>query len=377
MSALALAMRATPDTWHEYANLFPMLSGDTLAMLSADIAEHGIREPVMLYQGKVLDGRNRCVAANDIGIDVPTRDFVGDDASALAFVISTNLHRRHLTESQRASIAARLANMPAHRPVKYANLPTFLKHSAHNLSPVSQSEAASLLNVSERSVKTARKVQTEAPAEIVQAVDDGRISVSLAAQVASLPEAAQAEIIAAPADQVREVAREAVKKAHVTNNSGNNEWYTPRAFIDAARNVMGGIDLDPATSEIANRTVGATTIFTAEDDGLQQEWPIGCIWMNPPYAQPLMGQFAERLAQEVERGSEAIVLVNNATETAWFQRLGEVCTAVCFPKTRVRFLDPDGNPGAPLQGQAVLYAGPDVEAFVSRFGQFGMVLRHG
>ncbi len=97
-----------------------------------------------------------------------------------------------------------------------------------------------MLNVSERSVATARKVQAEAPAEIVQAVDDGRISVSLAAQVASLPEAAQAEIIAAPAEQVREVAREAVKKAHVTNNSGNNEWYTPRAFIDAARDVMGG-----------------------------------------------------------------------------------------------------------------------------------------
>ena len=242
MSALALAMRATPDTWHEYANLFPMLSGDTLAMLSADIAEHGIREPVMLYQGKVLDGRNRCVAANYIGIDVPTREFAGDDAAALAFVISTNLHRRHLTESQRASIAARLANMRSgHRSDLQppANLREVLPETSPP-PPVSQSEAAKLLNVSTRSVETARKVQTEAPAEIVQAVDDGRISVSLAAQVASLPEAAQAEIIAAPAEQVREVARKAVKKAHVANNSGNNEWYTPRAFIDAARAVMGG-----------------------------------------------------------------------------------------------------------------------------------------
>jgi hypothetical protein len=170
---------------------------------------------------------------------------------------------------------------------------------------------------------------------------------------------------------------EAVTKPHVAQNSGNNEWYTPPAFIEAARRVMGGIDLDPATSEIANRTVQAARIFTAEDDGLAQEWPVGRIWMNPPYAQPLIGQFAERLAQEVERGSEAIVLVNNGTETAWFQRMGAVCSAVCFPKARVKFLDPQGNPGAPLQGQAVIYCGPNVGAFVEAFSGFGMVLRHG
>lgn len=165
--------------------------------------------------------------------------------------------------------------------------------------------------------------------------------------------------------------------SHVSHNSGNNEWYTPPAFIDAARRVMGGIDLDPATSEIANRTVQAARIFTAEDDGLAQEWPVGRIWMNPPYATPLIGQFAERLAQEVMRGSEAIVLVNNATETGWFQRMGEVCAAVCFPKARVRFLDPQGNPGAPLQGQAVIYCGPNADAFAAEFAAFGMVLRHG
>jgi hypothetical protein len=155
-----------------------------------------------------------------------------------ATVTRHTIRSRHLTESQRASIAARLANMRQGRPQdKDANLHLY---ELPTPPPVTRAAAAAMLNVSERSVATARKVQAEAPAEIVQAVDDGRISVSLAAQVASLPEAAQAEIIAAPAEQVREVAREAVKKAHVTNNSGNNEWYTPRAFIDAARDVMGG-----------------------------------------------------------------------------------------------------------------------------------------
>jgi phage N-6-adenine-methyltransferase len=167
------------------------------------------------------------------------------------------------------------------------------------------------------------------------------------------------------------------KKAHVSNNSGENEWYTPVEFITAARAVMGSIDLDPASSPIANRTVGAAQFYTAEDDGLAQDWPVGRIWMNPPYAQPLMGQFADRLAAEVRRGSEAVVLVNNATETGWFQVMAAECSAICFPRSRTKFLDPEGRPGAPLQGQAIIYSGPDPDAFEQAFGGFGLVVRHG
>lgn len=168
---------------------------------------------------------------------------------------------------------------------------------------------------------------------------------------------------------------ESVNKPFVANNSGNNEWYTPVAYIDAARAVMGGIDLDPASSEIANRTVQASQIFTAETDGLAQKWPICRIWSNPPYASGLIGQFAGRLAQAARDGSQVIVLVNNATETGWFQEMAGEAAAVCFPKTRIRFVDPQGNAsGAPLQGQAIIYCGPNVESFKREFGGFGMVL---
>jgi len=165
---------------------------------------------------------------------------------------------------------------------------------------------------------------------------------------------------------------------HVGKNSGDNEWYTPALHIELARTVMGGIDCDPATSEIANRTVKAETIFTAENDGRAQTWR-GRVWMNPPYANPLMSDFAEAVSAKFESGEieQACILVNNATETKWFQRMLEAASAVCFPKSRIKFLDPEGNPsGAPLQGQAIVYMGESIEAFKDAFKTEGAVLTH-
>ncbi len=164
-------------------------------------------------------------------------------------------------------------------------------------------------------------------------------------------------------------------KPHVSHNSGENEWYTPPSFIEAARQVLGQIDLDPASSEIANNTVLATKFYAAKDDGLAQEWS-GNVWMNPPYSSSLIGLFAEKLVEHFTDGSvrSAIVLVNNATETKWFQSLLSFGSAVCFPLSRIRFLDPDGNPGAPLQGQALIYFGSDRELFGREFREFGNCL---
>jgi len=162
------------------------------------------------------------------------------------------------------------------------------------------------------------------------------------------------------------------KNVHVSNNSGENEWYTPAEYINAARKVMGTIDIDPASSEMANKTVKARKFYTAQDDGLTKEWH-GKLWMNPPYSGELIKKFvakySEHIGQDVDEG---IVLVNNATETAWFQQLVSVSSAIVFPNSRIKFIDKFGNPsGAPLQGQAFIYSGKQVKLFLEVFSEFG------
>lgn len=167
------------------------------------------------------------------------------------------------------------------------------------------------------------------------------------------------------------------KKAHVSNNSGNNEWYTPQRYIEDARLVMGVIDMDPASSKIANQTVKASIYYTEKEDGLTQKWS-GNIWMNPPFAQPLINQFCESLAKHytLKNINQACILVNNATETKWFQILASVASAICFPSKRIKFIDPDGNEGnTPLQGQAILYCGKKTKTFIGHFMKYGFCVR--
>lgn len=165
------------------------------------------------------------------------------------------------------------------------------------------------------------------------------------------------------------------KKPHVCHNTGQFEWYTPPEYVDAARAVMGGIDCDPASSDVANEIVGADTYFTIDDDGLTQDWE-GRVWMNPPYSRSLIKPFCLKLVDQYgDSVTEACVMVNSATDTRWFHILLDDAAAVCLIKGRVSCLHEEGNPRRkPLQGQVVLYFGEKVDKFVSEFSQFGNIV---
>jgi phage N-6-adenine-methyltransferase len=159
-----------------------------------------------------------------------------------------------------------------------------------------------------------------------------------------------------------------------TSGTGENEWYTPGQYIEAARLAMGGIDLDPATSKHGQEQIKAAQYFTSEENGLSKEW-YGRVWLNPPYAQPLIYQFIEKLVQEYGEGrvQEAILLVHNYTDTRWFHLAESKASKICFTLGRVRFEKADGTVASPTQGQAFLYYGNNVESFERNFSEYGFI----
>jgi hypothetical protein len=159
-------------------------------------------------------------------------------------------------------------------------------------------------------------------------------------------------------------------------HSGDIEWYTPPEVIARVREVFGGtIDLDPASCADAQRVVGATTYYTLDDDGLRQPWH-GRVFLNPPYKDHEIQPFLGKLVAELDAGmvTEAIVLVNNPTQTDWFQFIAPRAHRICFPDGKMHFWHPtrDGDAG-PIYGQVVLYFGPQVARFEGVFGKIGFI----
>lgn len=158
--------------------------------------------------------------------------------------------------------------------------------------------------------------------------------------------------------------------------TGDNDWYTPIAVISAARKVMGGIDLDPASSDLANQTVRASRYFSIQDNGLNKVWS-GRIFMNPPYSKDLVGDFVAKLCRHVKNAdvSQAVLLTNSSVDTIWFQEALGLASAVCLCAGRIKFKNPKtGQVNSPLTGQAITYFGPNAEEFYWKFAVFGDVL---
>lgn len=250
--------RSVPYQTHPLADLFPMIGGAEFAALVDDVRANGVRRPIVLFEGKVLDGRNRYMAAREVGCGYPVVDFTGDDP--VAFVISENLRRRHMTESQRAMVAKRLET------TSHGDFRRTLSQDAnlHLGRPTTdRAAAAEALNVSPRSVATAAKVLDSGTPALIAAVDAGEVSVSAAAEVAKLPESEQAEIVAQGAQAVRDTARAARQKAEpvARQSTGPVSNLTPGALSEENEALKS--DLETVNARLAK--------VTAERDALKAQ----------------------------------------------------------------------------------------------------------
>lgn len=252
---------------HRFADLFPLMDGEAFDELVEDVRAHGLREPIVLFEGQVLDGRNRLRACEAAGVEPRFVD-LPESTDPLAWVVSHNLHRRHLSASQRALLGAKLRPLyeeaarqrQGTRNDLRANISANLRGSATDhdgtrsfvddlegappdfdplahppdlppppppsgdrswLADLPEDEprkaaedAARAVGVSARSVEHASKLLRDAP-ELVPHVEAGRLAVSTAAEAAGLPDrGAFVEVIASAADdkEAKRLARALLKE---------------------------------------------------------------------------------------------------------------------------------------------------------------------
>jgi hypothetical protein len=156
----------------------------------------------------------------------------------------------------------------------------------------------------------------------------------------------------------------------------SDEWFTPASVMDVVWGVLGQPDLDPASCDVAQKTVQAKHFYTKEQDGLTQPW-FGKVFCNAPYSHPTLDRYVTRLIDKYQIGNviEAILLVNNMTDAKWFHEAMAACSAFCLWRGRIKFENPDKDPPvlASLYGSCFFYFGKNVEKFRERFSAFGHV----
>jgi len=176
------------------------------------------------------------------------------------------------------------------------------------------------------------------------------------------------------------------KLAYIGSKPGANgverdsdSWFTPSIYTEMAREVMGAIDLDPFSSAAANRHVKAKRYFDEKMDAFKETWfqEQGRVFMNPPYGRQVIDVAVDCFLANwaSESISQGVVLVNNATETRWFQSLLRSTNALCFPDRRIAFETDDGkHVSGNTRGQTFFYFGHKVKKFSEVFGRIGTIV---
>lgn len=190
-------MTLTPDRieFHDVANIFPLMSADEYAALVADMRDNGQREPIWTHEGKIIDGRNRYRACKELGLTPILREWDGN-GSLVAFVVSLNLHRRHLNSSQRAVIGLEVEKALAVEARRQQGQRTdLLQKIEKSPSPIhAAAQAATLVGSNRQYISDAKRITRDAP-DVLDAVRNGTVAIPDAKRIASLPEPARAALL--------------------------------------------------------------------------------------------------------------------------------------------------------------------------------------
>lgn len=152
----------------------------------------------------------------------------------------------------------------------------------------------------------------------------------------------------------------------------NDRWGTPSKYIELAREVLGSIDLDPASEPAFQENVKATRFITEKENGLLVPWT-GKVWCNPPFSAVLIKKFTNKFMEEFIKGNmkEGIILTNSGTDTLWNQN---ICYGIqAYTIGRISFIQPDGTQKATgSRGQCFTYVGPNPKKFIEVFTRDGL-----
>lgn len=372
------------------ANIFALMNTEELQALAADIDEHGQLETVKILQGDILDGRNRWLAMTKYGrIHKSPRTEEVNPKSPIAFVLSENEQRRHLTTSQRhAAGAEALPFFEAEAKKRQREgqgkggktagrgraKDSFSADLRETFGSKASADAAKAVGTKPRGVEQANRVKKHGSPKLFDAIKNNIVSTDTAERILkkTSDKTEQERLLKAVCDSKQ--------ATRVKCLSGEVEWYTPRRFLDAAMEVMGSIDLDPASSQEAQKHVKATKYYTLEQNGLDKPW-WGNVFLNPPYRASVIQQFVRRMVEmyAAHAITQGILLTNNATDTEWFHQAMLPASAICFTKGRIRFIQVINGEAEeknnPTNGQTFFYFGKREKTFAKVFGEFGTLVR--
>lgn len=253
-------MQPSKLDFHPYANLFPLLQGSEYEALKRDIGRYGQQEDIVLLDGLILDGRNRYRVCLELDIEPSTRPFT--DGDPLAYVLSVNLIRRHLSTAQRAMIAVELSLMGKDLTAEGTDpSPTKLLLE----------EAAEVMGVSPRSVSSARRVVREGTPELVAALKSGHISVHVAEQVSKLPPADQQELCSKGGVALRNAAKK-ISIPGSTLISPPASTTSPQDLLQPQQPAIANdtLQVPDATAPLHEKKPTALLLFELADAGMQE-----------------------------------------------------------------------------------------------------------